>query len=502
MSTDLSPNDTSSADSALWPLLAAVRRRWWLVVLVVAVCGIAAALVAGRRAPSYTAQAQILAKPFSGDESTLFGVRLLQNSGDPTRDVETAITLLANQATETTTARRLGDGTTQADVHDRIALSAIGGGNVIGVDATADSPEGAVRLADTYARAAIDARNALVAQDARAAIAQIDGRNEAALVGPRQQLRTLRDKGDPTLLFSQQAATPEGQDGPAGWLVVLAAVIAGGLLAAVGALLLERVDRRVRDRAGRLRRVPVPVLTAVPSPRGRHGIDMPPAVREAFRTLQIQLDLRRTTGCRRILVTSPSSGDGKTTAVLNLAFALVSAGHRVIVIDFDLRKPDVAHQLDVVEPTGVATTIATGQPLTEIMRAAPRLPPLRVVQVSSGPGDVALLPTLTRRMEVVLAEAAPLADYVLLDTSPLGEVSDALPLLELVDDVLLVGRPGRTDGRSLDAMAGLFDRSDVVPAGWVVMGAETMVSTYYEDPVRTRNEGLRGTLRRLRTGTR
>jgi len=502
MSTTLQPDDPAAGDSALWPLLAAVRRRWWLVVAVVVICAAAAALVGSRRAPSYTAQAQILVTPFSGDDSNLFGVRLLKDSGDPTRDVETAITLLSNAATEATTARRLGDGTTALDVRDHVALSAIGGGNVVAVDGSAGTAAEAVRLADTYARAAIDARNAEVEQDARAAIGQIDGRDDPELVGPRQQLRSLRDKGDPTVSFSQGAAVPDGPDGPAGWLIVVAAMVAGALLAVVGALLLERVDRRVRDRAGLLRRVPVPVLTGVPSTRGHSGIDMPPAVREAFRTLQIQLDMRQSSGCRRILVTSASAGDGKTTTVLNLAFALVSAGHRVIVVDFDLRKPDLARQLDVVEPTGVATTIATGQPLTAIMRSAPRLPPLRVVQVSSGPGDVALLPALTRRMEAVFQEAATVADYVLLDTSPLGEVSDALPLLEQVDDVLVVGRPGRTDVRALDAMGGLFDRTGIVPTGWVVMGAETMVSSYYEDASRASSGGLRRALRRLRTGAR
>lgn len=502
MSTHLEPDHPPGADSAMWPLLAAVRRRWWLVVVVVVVCGAAAALVTNKRASSYTAEAQILVTPFSGDDSMLFGVRLLKNSGDPARDVETAITLLVSTATEETTARRLNDGTTQQDVHDNVKLAPIGAGNVVGVQGTAGTAAEAVRLADTYARAAIDARNAEIEQDARAAIGQIDGRDDPELVGPRQQLRTLRDDGDSTMSFSQEAAVPDGPDGPAAWLIIVAAMVAGSLVAVVGAVLLERVDRRVRDRAELLRRIPVPVLTGVPSARGHCGIDMPPAVREAFRTLQIQLDLRRTDGCRRILITSASGGDGKTTAVLNLAFALVSAGHRVIVVDFDLRKPDLARQLDVVEPTGVATTIATGQPLTEIMRAAPRLPPLRVVQVSSGPGDVALLPSLTRRMEAVLDEAAAVADYVLIDTSPLGEVSDALPLLEHVDDVLLVGRPGRTDGRALDAMAGLFERAGAVPAGWVVTGADAMTSTYYESPSGGRSGGLRGAFRRLRTGSR
>jgi Mrp family chromosome partitioning ATPase/capsular polysaccharide biosynthesis protein len=502
MSTTYDPDDRSANDSALWPLLGAVRRRWWLVVVLVLVCGGVAALAVSKRTPSYTAEAQILVAPYSGDESTLLGVRLLRNSGDPTRDVETAITLLSNAANDATAARRLGNGTTEREVHDNVTLEAIGGGNVVAVRGTATTAAEAVRLADTYAQAAIDARNAQVEQDARAAIGQIDGRDDPELVAPRQQLRSWRDQGDPTMSFSQRASAPEGPDGPPDWLVVLAAMIAGGLLSVVGAVLLERVDRRVRDRAELLRRVPVPVLTGVPSPRGHKGIDMPPAVREAFRTLQIQLDLRRTTGCRRIAVTSASAGDGKTTAVLNLAFALVSAGHRVIVVDFDLRKPDLGRQLGVTEAPGVTTTIATGEPLTAIMRSAPRLPPLRVVQVSSGPGDVALLPTLTRRMRGILDEASALADYVLIDTSPVGEVGDALPLFEHVDDVLVVGRPGSTDARALDTMAGLFTRAGIVPTGWVIMGADNAVSSYHDDVPGHRGGAVRRAARRLRPSTR
>lgn len=503
MSTSYERDDPAASDSALWPLLAAVRRRWWLVLALVLVCGGVAALAVAKRSPSYTAESQILITPFSGDDSTLLGVRLLRNSGDPTRDVETAITLLSGAANEATTARRLGGGTSPADVRDHVTLEAIGGGDVVAVRGVAESKEAAVRLADTYAQAAIDARNAQVEQDARTAIGQIDGRDDPELVGPRQQLRSWRDQGDPTMSFSQRAALPAGPDGPPSWMVVLAAMLAGGLLSVVGAVLLERVDRRVRDRAELLRRVPVPVLTGVPSPRGHKGIDMPPAVREAFRTLQIQLDLRPSSGCRRIAVTSASAGDGKTTTVLNLAFALVSAGHRVIVVDFDLRKPDLGRQLGVVEPKGVTTTIATGEPLTAIMRSAPRLPPLRVVQVSSGPGDVALLPTLTRRMAAILDEAAAVADYVLLDTSPIGEVGDALPLFELVDDVLVVGRPGATDSRALETMAGLFNRAGIVPTGWVVMGADSAVSSYHDDaPGQGGGGAVRRAARRLSSGTR
>lgn len=480
-------------DGAIWPLLSAVRKRWWLLfVLVLAAVG-AAAVGLSNRTPSYTATAQILVTPYpQQSDSSLAGIRLLRDSGDGARNLLTATTLLTSSQNDAAAARRLGEGDgegegaiTAADVGASVVVEPVGGSDVIAVSATADDPKLAAAMANAYAAAALAARDAEVERQARSAIKAIDGRDEASLAAPREQLRTLRDQGDPTLSLTQPANVPTSADGPSDKMVLIAAIIVGLVLGVIGAFLLERGDRRVRDRSELLRRIPVPVLTGVPSPRGHRGIDMPPPVREAFRTLQIQLDMQGRPGCRRILVTSASSGDGKTTTVLNLAFALVGAGKRVIVIDFDLRKPELAPQLGLERIDALASTLTAGTPLSAIMRAAPRLAPLRVVQVSSGTGDVALLPQLVGRMQSVLQEAAELADYVLIDTAPLGEVGDALPIIEFVDDVLLVGRPGSTDRRAIDTMAGLFERSGVRPLGWVVAGVETSPSSYYEKPKRS-----------------
>jgi Mrp family chromosome partitioning ATPase len=228
---------------------------------------------------------------------------------------------------------------------------------------------------------------------------------------------------------------------------------------------------------------------------------MPPPVREAFRTLQIQLDLQPKDGCRRILVTSASSGDGKTTAVLNLAFALVSAGHRVVLVDFDLRKPDLGRQLGVTGTVPLDATVAGGGPLTSIMRSVPRLPPLRLVDVATGPGDLALLPLLTTRTRAMLQDVDDVADYVLLDTAPVGEVGDALPLLGDVDDVLVVGRPGSTDDRALGAMAGYLRRAAVAPTGWIVTGVDAALSPYYDADPRRRSGAVWRTARRIVQGS-
>jgi capsular exopolysaccharide synthesis family protein len=195
--------------------------------------------------------------------------------------------------------------------------------------------------------------------------------------------------------------------------------------------------------------------------------------REAFRTLQIQLDRRRKDPVRSetVIVTSASSSDGKTSTAVNLSIALIAAGHRVILIDCDLRHPGVESQLGLEPSGGLAALLTSPVRLSELLQTAPMYPPLQVLPASaSGPRDVALLPVLARRMPEILEEAMEMADYVVLDTAPLGEVADALAIAGHADRVLLVARPHHTDRQALMATLDLLERADVPPTGWVVIG--------------------------------
>lgn len=465
-------------------LLSAMRRRWWVVAALVLVTVGAALLGMSLRSPTYTATARILVTPFPQQaDSTLASIRIVRDSGDGARNLLTATALLNSSQNAIAAARRLDDGTSATEVSDGVEVGAEGGSDLISVSATEDSPERAAELANAYAAAALAVRDRDVRQQAELALRAIEGRNDAGLEVPREQLRSLRDQGDPTLSLAQQASADVPANGPGSGMVLFASFVLGLVLGGVGAMLLERGDRRVRSRDELLQEIPVPMLVGVPDARGRGGIDMPPAVREAFRTLQLQLEMQRSPlECRRVLVTSPSSGDGKTTAVLNLAFALVSAGQRVVVIDFDLRRPSVARSVGLTAIEPLSALVGVPVTLGNVMRSAPRLAPLRVVQIAGGPDDVMLLPQLAVRMHALLEEARSVADYVLIDTSPLGEVSDALAIIDAVDDVLLVGRPRNTDRRALDTLSGLLERTDVRPLGWVITGVQQATSAYYDEP--------------------
>ncbi|WP_320672292.1 Wzz/FepE/Etk N-terminal domain-containing protein [Patulibacter defluvii] len=486
-----------SRDGSLTSLVQALRNRLWVVIAVVVLVVGVAVLVSALREPSYEASADLIVTPVSADDPSFLAIPVLRESNDPSRTIQTAASVIKSPQIAAEAARRIGGGIDGSAVSDAITIEPLGASNLVSVTAQASSPQQAQKLASAYARAALDFRDQLVRTRVDAALAGITATDPTAQAR-RVQLGIVRKVGDPTIGLAQDARVPTAPIGASKALTLAVALIAGLILGGLAALLMERVDRRVGDRSELIAEIPIPVLARVPPlPRGRRGLDVPPAVREAFRTLQIQLDMRRGNGCRSVMLTSASSGDGKTTAVLNLAFALVGAGHRVIVIDFDLRKPDLERQLGLEASRGLVTLLGSETPLAELLHAAPRLAPLRVVPAAGQPGDVALLPVLARRLDAILAEAEQLADYVIMDTAPLGEVGDALAIVEHADDVLLVGRPGWTDQRALEVMAGLLERSSVIPTGWIISGDEVAPPSYYFDP----EEPAGGSSRRGKSGT-
>ncbi|MEA2449104.1 MAG: hypothetical protein QOG63_1036, partial [Thermoleophilaceae bacterium] len=277
-------------------------------------------------------------------------------------------------------------------------------------------------------------------------------------------------------------------------MIIGLALIAGFILATGAALLIEMLDRRIRDQEELLHLYPLPILARIPPlPRSLRGkpmspTTMPPAVREGFRTLLVQLE-QHPTSPHTIMVTSATTGDGKTSSAISLAYALVGAGHRVILIDFDLRKPNVGAALGVqASSQGLVSLLASDTTLADLLVSAPQLPPLKVVPAGTD-GDVVLLEALTRRLPDVLREAEELADFVILDTPPLGEVSDALRMADHVDGTIIVARPGNTDRGNFEVMHDLLEQSHQTPLGFVLVGVSQGASTYYTYGLSQRSNG-------------
>ncbi len=204
---------------------------------------------------------------------------------------------------------------------------------------------------------------------------------------------------------------------------------------------------------------------------------MPPGIREAFRTLQIQLQPSAPgEGGRAIMFTSPSPRDGKTSSAVDFALVLAAAEASVILLDFDLRKPDIAERLGA--DTDYLDFFRSNSGLDKVLSQSRSTPGLRVLS-SHAKGDATpLLEAVSRRLPELLREARELADYVIVDTPPLGQVSDALRAATMVNEIVLVARPGNTDRVELTHTRELLDRMGHTPTGLLLIGESGTADVY------------------------
>ena len=171
------------------------------------------------------------------------------------------------------------------------------------------------------------------------------------------------------------------------------------------------------------------------------------------------------------------------------------------MLDFDLRKPDVGRTLGIEEAAPpLASLVREGAALDGLLAAAPAIPGLSVLSPKVVQGDVALVEALNRRLPELMAEARAAADYVIVDTAPLGEISDALRIVQHVEDIMIVTRPGHTNRENFEVMRDLLERTGVAPKGLLVIGPVAPTSSAYYGYGFSGREGYerRGPLARVR----
>jgi len=470
--------------------LNAIRSNILLVVGIVAVTLASAAFGVAHRVPTYKASAEILLTPLPSGDETYFGLQLLRDSNDPTRTAQTAAALIDSPQAALATAARLGPPYTLTRVQDDVDVQPKGESNIVSVTATATDSAVAARLANIFAEEALQARLTVLREQATKLIAAQRGGTTPETRQRISQLQSLASGTDPTMSSSQLAQPPTTAEGRRSWLVMLLAAIAGFAIATGAALLAEFANRRMRDEGEIVSAFPLPVLARIPRlsrrekrTNGIGGSVLPREVREAFRSLQVQLDQHKLGGnvndSRVLMVTSATQDDGKTSCAIGLAVAFIDAGYRVLLIEFDTRKLDVAGRLGLGDERGLTTLIDDASlQVEDLVVSPPHLPGLQVLLAGIGRDDAMLGAPFARRLPAVLDQAEALADYVILDTPPLGEVSDALRIIAYADDVLIVGRPGCTRSDDLELMRQLIERAQVDPRGFVLVGAGKR-STYY-----------------------
>lgn len=157
---------------------------------------------------------------------------------------------------------------------------------------------------------------------------------------------------------------------------------------------------------------------------------------EAYRTLRTRFTYAAIgTPPKVVLITSPGPAEGKSTVCANLGVVLAEAGKETLIIDGDLRKPDVHRIFNVPNQLGWVNVLSDERTLSEVW--AEPLPGLKVVPAGPLPPNPAKLLS-SPRFAQFLDETRQLFDHVLIDSPPTGSVADAAIIAAQADAVLVV----------------------------------------------------------------
>ena len=181
---------------------------------------------------------------------------------------------------------------------------------------------------------------------------------------------------------------------------------------------------------------------------------------EAYRKLRTNVEFASVDiPLATLLVTSSVPGEGKTITAANLAVVFAQAGHRVLLVDADLRKPGVDKVFSLSNTKGLTDLLRGGGPNVDAVAQPTEQDNLRVVTTGPLPPNPAEL-LASQRMRTVAEELRAGVDLVIFDSPPLQAVTDAAVLSSFLDGTLLVvgagiGRRGAVRlGRAALAQAG------------------------------------------------
>jgi len=246
--------------------------------------------------------------------------------------------------------------------------------------------------------------------------------------------------------------------------VLFAAMAAGAALA----LLRARTDHYLYTPEDIVKHVGSRIIGTTTRSDGVKTSLLPKQLLGDYQTICANLGLFSTDGVPdKFVVTSPGPREGKTTLAINLATSLVRAGKKVLLIDGDLRKPDIRRLLNLPGHSRGLQELIFGRSFDEVVLHGP-LENFDVLTADSrNLADAFKLLSLRRTAEC-LNDLADRYDHIIIDSPPALAFPDALMWARIAGAVVLTGFAGQTDAPDLKETISRFNQIKVKVLGTVL----------------------------------
>jgi receptor protein-tyrosine kinase len=410
----------------------ALKAGWWLPLLGMIIGGGLALGMTSLQPPLYTSTTQLFVSTTAATSSA----DAFQGGQFSQQRAASYARLIGGQEMATRVVARLKLDVPPATIAEGIAASAVPGTVLIDVVVVDESPQRAAEIAEAV------------------------GSEFPAFV---QELEVSAPGGDPLVrvAVTDPPEVPSVPSSPRVARDTALGVAVGLLLGALAAVARARLDRTVKDPEEGASLAAAPVIGLVLRDERlaqRHIADTGgSATAEEYRQLRTNLQfLSVDEPPKVIMISSALPMEGKTTTVVNLGIALAEAGHRVTIVDADLRRPRVTHYLGLVGGVGLTNVLAGTADVEEVLQrhGTEQLFVMGAGPLPPNPGELLASSHMAELVGKLRAEN----DFVLFDAPPVLPVADAAGLAVSMDGAVLVVRFGKTRKEELRSASAALDR--------------------------------------------
>ena len=489
--------------STLRDYLAVLRRRRLIVLLTTVVFAAAAYMVSAQQDDVYRAESALSFREISQD------LGLLGTPAAPIQSAEQRAAIQSKLITRPEVVRRvkreLGTRRTEDELRGLVNSRAEARTDFVVIEAEGSSGREAADIANAFAKqarlvATADERRrfreaADVLQDRfEQQLRRRDDPYQRALLQERiARLEASADFANPVEI-ARTAGPPASPASPKPLRDTLLAALVGFTLGILAAFARDSLDRRLRGSREIQEQLGLPLLGHVSDDalggsvvQRDNARPLTPLDLEAFRILRTNLEFLSVDQPPRVIaVTSALPEEGKTTVAAALAAVFAASGRDTLLVECDLRRPTLSERLSLESSPGLSDYLAGHAKPAEVLREVQlgeMLPPgsmnggpikksarklMAVLAGSRAPEPAELLGS--ERFRTFVDEVRQDYDVVVIDTSPVLAVVDALEVVSLADAVLLCVRAAKTTREQAAAAKAAIEHLPTRPAGIVVTG--------------------------------
>jgi len=208
-------------------------------------------------------------------------------------------------------------------------------------------------------------------------------------------------------------------------------------------------------------------------------IDTVSPISESFRRLESNIIYSNPDAeLNSLMITSSTKGEGKTTVAANLGTVLAEADYKVVIVDTDLRRPNLHNMFGLKRSPGIVEVLFDNVPMEEALQSTP-MANLSILSAGNRPPNPSAI-TQSKAFLGTLQKLEESYDFVLLDTPPYGIITDASAMIQQTDGVLVITRFNETTEAELTHLYNNLERVEANVLGTVLSAFDyNQTSDYY-----------------------